>query len=73
MITLVNGYVCRDCSDEELAKRGVDPAHPKAETKADRARANEKRETDVWHGAEELGVNRPLEDGRVGAQLNLLA
>lgn len=25
---LVNGYVCRDCTDEALAKRGIDPAHP---------------------------------------------
>ncbi|HWA61645.1 MAG TPA: hypothetical protein VG939_09730 [Caulobacteraceae bacterium] len=26
---IVNGYVCRNCSDVELAKRGVDPAKPK--------------------------------------------
>jgi hypothetical protein len=26
---LVNGYVCRDCSDVALAKRNIDPAHPK--------------------------------------------
>lgn len=26
---IVNGYVCRNCSDVELAKKGVDPAHPK--------------------------------------------
>ena len=25
---MVNGYVCRDCADEELAKKGLDPAHP---------------------------------------------
>ncbi len=25
---LVNGYVCRNCTDEALAKRGIDPAHP---------------------------------------------
>jgi hypothetical protein len=28
-IELVNGYVCRNCTDVELAKKGVDPAHPK--------------------------------------------
>lgn len=28
-IEVVNGYVCRNCSDVDLAKRGVDPAHPK--------------------------------------------
>ena len=27
---IVNGYVCRNCSDVSLAKRNVDPAHPKA-------------------------------------------
>ncbi len=26
MINVVNGYPCLDCSDEALAKRGVDPA-----------------------------------------------
>lgn len=26
---IVNGYVCRDCSDVALAKRNIDPAHPK--------------------------------------------
>ena len=29
MIDLVNGYVCHNCSDVELAKRNIDPAHPK--------------------------------------------
>lgn len=26
---IINGYVCKDCSDVALAKRYVDPAHPK--------------------------------------------
>jgi hypothetical protein len=26
---IVNGYVCRNCTDVEYAKKGVDPAHPK--------------------------------------------
>ena len=26
---MVNGYVCRNCADEELAKKNIDPAHPK--------------------------------------------
>ena len=30
---IVNGYVCRNCTDVELAKRGVDPAHPKDDPK----------------------------------------
>lgn len=30
---IINGYVCRNCTDVELAKRGVDPAHPKDDPK----------------------------------------
>ncbi|MGA0599653.1 hypothetical protein ACO2Q3_03005 [Caulobacter sp. KR2-114] len=30
---IVNGYVCRTCCDVDLAKRGVDPAHPKDDPK----------------------------------------
>lgn len=26
---VVNGYVCRNCTDVEYAKKGVDPARPK--------------------------------------------
>jgi len=26
---VINGYVCRNCTDVEYAKKGVDPAHPK--------------------------------------------
>ena len=29
MIEQVNGYVCYNCSDVALAKRDIDPAHPK--------------------------------------------
>ena len=29
MIDVVNGYVCHNCSDVALAKRDIDPAHPK--------------------------------------------
>ena len=38
-MTSVNGYLCRDCADVELAKRGIDPAHPKKEPqKSERGR-----------------------------------
>ncbi len=30
---IINGYVCRNCTDAELAKRGVDPAKPKDDPK----------------------------------------
>lgn len=49
---IVNGYVCNTCCDVDLAKRGVDPAHPKddpknpnydpTKAKADKARADGK-------------------------------
>jgi hypothetical protein len=26
---MVNGYLCRNCADEELAKKHIAPAHPK--------------------------------------------
>ena len=35
---IVNGYVCRNCSDVELAKKGVDPASPDEATKVQEAR-----------------------------------
>lgn len=28
-MNVVNGYYCRTCSDESLAKRNIDPARPK--------------------------------------------
>jgi hypothetical protein len=29
MLDIVNGYVCRNCTDVDNAKKGIDPAHPK--------------------------------------------
>jgi hypothetical protein len=26
---IVNGYMCRDCTDVAYAKKNIDPAHPK--------------------------------------------
>lgn len=26
---IVNGYVCKTCTDVDYAKKGIDPAHPK--------------------------------------------
>jgi hypothetical protein len=71
-VRLVNGYFCRNCADEELAKRGVDPAHPQQEFSGSEVyvppqpKALEKPE---------LGVNRPERDEsiRLGRALNLFA
>jgi hypothetical protein len=68
---VVNGYYCRNCSEVELARRGMDPARPGRE----------------WSGGEvyvpppindprliRLGVNEPDKTGgTVGTRLNLRA
>ena len=55
-IEVVNGYVCRNCTDVEYAKKGVDPAHPKdgvqgADAAASAAKA-EKADAPDARGAE---------------------
>jgi hypothetical protein len=79
MMNLVNGYVCANCTDVELAKRGVDPAHPQrgpegAKSTDERKSAESQTSTSADDRAEEerLGKNRPLETGIVGTKLNLL-
>ncbi len=46
---VVNGYVCRNCTDVAYAKKGVDPAHPKDGPQgvyaSDKAAAGENAET----------------------------
>ena len=70
---MVNGYFCRNCADEELAKRGMDPARPNREFAGSEvyvppweARAPGEKET-------KLGVNRPDPSGPTGTSLNLYA
>lgn len=62
---IVNGYPCRDCTDAEKAKKGIDPsAGPNAqpgETKADVKSREDRR-----------GVNQPLATGNIGTALNIL-
>ena len=72
-MTLVNGYICRDCTDEELAKRGIDPAHPKDGPKGLQAAADKKSDAEASIAKEEVGVNRPAGVGPLGTQLNVLA
>jgi hypothetical protein len=31
---VVNGFVCQSCSDVDMAKRGIDPAHPEDDPKS---------------------------------------
>jgi len=67
---LVNGYYCRNCAEVELAKKGVDPAHPKTPGSGAGATLSA-REKDATKS--ELGVNRPNPSGDVGTRLNLQA
>jgi len=77
---IVNGYPCRDCTDAEKAKKGIDPsAGPDAqpgETKADvKARENTKMSSGspaARRNEEARGINRPLAAGSVGTALNIL-
>jgi len=76
---MVNGYPCRNCADEELAKRGVDPAHPKQAlagsevyvSAADAARNRGGLST--AEASRKLGENRPETSGDQGRKLNLYA
>ena len=77
----VNGFMCRNCADEELAKRGVDPAHPTqavsgSEVYVSAAEAARNRGATTVEGSKksaELGVNRPESSGDHGRKLNLYA
>lgn len=81
-LRMVNGYVCRNCADEELAKRGVDPARPKqplagseAYVSAAEAARNRGQLSPLEQAKQsaELGVNRPEKTGTQGTSLNLYA
>jgi len=80
----VNGYFCRNCADEELAKRGLDPARPTqalagSEVYVSSAEAARNRgalstgAADAARRTPERGVNRPETSGDQGRKLNLYA
>jgi hypothetical protein len=72
---IVNGYPCRDCTDAERAKKGIDPsAGPNAqpgETKAD-VKSRESAGSLTAKDEDRRGINRPLSTGNVGTALNIL-
>jgi len=79
---LVNGYFCRNCADEALAKRGLDPAHPTEAvagnevfvSQADAARNRGPLSAlAAAQKAAELGVNHPETSGDQGRKVNLYA
>ena len=64
----VNGFYCRNCADVELAKKGMDPAHPGREYSGGEVYVPPSADP-----KKKLGVNAPEKDGAVGTQLNLHA
>ncbi|HEY2409132.1 MAG TPA: hypothetical protein VGI10_24170 [Polyangiaceae bacterium] len=66
----VNGFVCRNCADEEIAKRGIDPAHPTRAFAGSEAYVSTR---EAARNAPALGVNRPECSGNTGQKLNLYA
>jgi hypothetical protein len=68
MSSIVNGYYCRNCADVELAKKGMNPAHPGKEYAGGEVYVPPS--ADSKH---RLGVNAPEENGSVGTRLNLRA
>lgn len=67
-VQVVNGYVCRDCTDVDLAKKGIDPARPRL---PDGRPATSEAKRDAREAA--LGVNKPLAHGDVGTRVNVFA
>lgn len=73
-MSLLNGYNCTNCSEELLAKRGIDPSQG-----AIQAALAEQSERDiaVKTGSSPLvpekGVNAPTPGDDVGSRLNLFA
>lgn len=70
LMELVNGYYCRNCADVELAKKGVDPAHPKKEFSGSEVYVPPQKDDPT---KPELGKNRANGTGDVGRNLDLHA
>ena len=62
---VVNGYVCRDCSDVALAKKGVDPAQPERERTVAKHPVERRPEPGT--------VGALAERGDVGTRLHVIA
>ncbi len=66
---MINGFACRNCGDEELAKHGLDPAHPEREFAGNEVYVPGRMEAD----AARFGVNRPSTSGNVGRHVSVRA
>ena len=62
---IVNGYVCRDCTDVSLAKKGVDPAEKGKPPQASEAPA-------LRREPEPDAAPRLASEGSVGTRLHVV-
>lgn len=70
---IVNGYPCRDCTDVDLAKKRIDPAHPKDGPDGVDAPQRKTTREEQTKNLQALGAV-PLETtGTVGTRFNALA
>lgn len=83
-LDIVNGYVCRNCTDIDLAKRFIDPAQPPdgadGATKPQRATHPSRSTLSGNSGIDPaqatlplIAVDQPLEVGDRGTTVNILA
>ena len=75
---IVNGYMCRDCTDVSYAKKNIDPAHPKDGPQPSKQPSKANPEAVQWAGAlaelNALRVDSAQADPRPNRpRLNLLA
>ncbi len=66
---LVNGYYCRNCADVELAKRGMDPAHPKQQWSGGEVYVPDPSRDTRYN----LAINQPEPGATVGSKLKIYA
>jgi hypothetical protein len=77
---IVYGYPCRNCTDAEKAKKGIDPsAGPNAqpgETKTEIKARESGGLSAGWvpdgRNKDVRGINRPLATGNIGTAMNIL-
>lgn len=77
-MSLINGFNCTNCSEELLAKRGIDPSQgaTKAALSEQYERDMDTKSTRQREDSPALplrGVNSPTVGSTVGSQLNLFA
>ena len=70
---VVNGFYCRDGTEIDIAKKGVNPAKPHPELAPAALEARRKPDAVTAASKVALGDNRPVAVGDQGRRLNLYA